>query len=249
MMPQAGRVSRVVAVIGSVMFASIGVATVAQTGDKSSSTAYSPVAPATSLLVGVRLNLKIVGDWLDQNDFASARDTADGVAVLADLCMHQSVEASWRERTDQLRKATRQLVAHTRDKNAAASAETLKQCLDLTDEMRRSPPTGDKAVLKDFRAVIPNRTLMKIMDGTYSDMKGARSTADLADLAYTLAEVSNVLRFLRGDAPWQEQADAMRDAALRVATTAPDADLKTARAELKIVLYSRCEACHQSFKR
>ena len=89
---------------------------------------------------------------------------------------------------------------------------------------------------------------MKLMDGTYADAKSSKRADELTQLAYTLAEVSNLAQHLRRDSAWHQAAVETREAALQVAKQVDGNNLDAARAELKNVR-QRCEACHQTFKR
>jgi len=208
---------------------------------------YSPVAPASALLAGIAANVRLTEHWLDGKDFASAAEALSGLNVLVDVSRHLSVEPDWADRAKRMRDALAQVSARVKAKDAAASAAALRQFGELVAELRAAPPTGPKAVVKNFRSP-PNRTLMKLIDGTYSDVKAARTSADQVDLSYTLAETANILRFMQPDAAWQARSDEFRDNALKVAATAHDMGLQSTRAELKNV-YASCEACHAAYKR
>src|SRR5262245_17193744 len=53
---------------------------------------YGPVAPAGALLHAMRLNLKVMDEWLGDGDFDSAAETADRVKLLLTFCEFQSRE-------------------------------------------------------------------------------------------------------------------------------------------------------------
>ena len=89
---------------------------------------------------------------------------------------------------------------------------------------------------------------MKLLDGSYTEAKLARSFDDLAAMAYTIAETTNVAQFLKDDSEWRDRASEVREAALKVAKLKRDGDLKVGRQELKNV-YDRCQACHKVFRR
>lgn len=225
-------------------------------GDSSNAAAdYAPVAPPAALVAGIASNFKVVADWLNELDFASAREAIDGVIVLVNAVAHTRLDPQWRDQTGRLRRATGELATHVKDKNAATAADSLKECESILAELRaaaatraKAAPAGDKPAAKDIRPAAPLPTLMKLLDGTYGDLKAAKTTADQSDLSFTLAEVANIVRLQRGDAAWQGKAAELRDAALRVAASAPNVGLQSTRAELKNV-YARCDACHKTFKR
>lgn len=211
---------------------------------RGAATSYSPVAPAAAIHAGLQANLKIVRDWLADRDFASAAESAQGLVLLADVYAHQSVEAQWQDRAARLADACRKLAAEAKAERVEAADAAARECARLLDELARHPPSGDKVVLGDLKPAPATRTLMKLLDGTYSDAKYSKTPADMSNLAYVLAEGANLASHLRSDARWREAAIGMRDAAVRVAETAQKNDLDAARAELKRV-YNQCESCHQ----
>jgi hypothetical protein len=215
-----------------------------QPADKS----FSPVAPAMSLHAALEYNLKIARDWLDQKDYASAAQTAQGIILLIQLYGYQSDQASWRDKIAALRDACSTLGDVARDKDKAACDKAAAACDRLLAELGKNPPTGDKVVAKDFKSFGSTRQWMVLMDGTYGDAKAARNTRDLANWAYTLAEQANLAVHLRADQRWRDAAREMREAALATAKKAQDNDLAVARGELKKV-YQSCEACHQGYRK
>jgi hypothetical protein len=209
---------------------------------------FSPVAPAAAINAALRSNLKLVQDWLKDRDYASAAETAEGLAVLAQAYQCQSAQSGWRERVAALRESCSILVAQAKARDAAGCTQAVASCAALLAELSQNLPSESNAVEQNFKPVGSTKTLMKLLDGTYADAKASKGADELMQLAYALAEGTNVVRHLRLDDAWREAAREARDAALRVAAKAERDDIAGARAELKSVR-NRCEACHQAFKR
>jgi hypothetical protein len=206
------------------------------------------VAPAEAIHTALESNLKIVRDWLNDGDFASAAETAEGLVVLAEVYRYQSGEPRWREQTRALRRSCTKLVAAAKTGDADACAMAAEECARLLRMLAQDPPSGEKVPEVGFKPTGSMRVLMKLLDGTYADAKGAKTPRELEHLAYTLAEASNVASYLRSDPRWRDSAFDARAAALRAAAKAREDDLTAAKAELKSV-HNRCEACHQRFQR
>ena len=209
---------------------------------------YTPVAPAAAIDAALRSNLKLVQDWLKDRDFASATEVAEGLSVLAQVYQYQSTAADWRDRTRRLCEECSRLIALAKNKDATGCDGVVLECGTLLEDLRRKLPSDEKAVEKGFKPPGSTKSLMKLMDGTYADAKFSKTAAELAQLAYTLAEGANLAQHLRRDAAWRQAAVETRDAALQVAKQAEGVDQEAARGELKN-LRQRCEACHQTFKR
>jgi hypothetical protein len=208
---------------------------------------YSPVAPAPALEAALRSSLKSVGDWINDGDFLSAARDAQGLAVLAHLYGHQGGDRVWRERTTALTEAATRLVAAARSKNAAVCVKQMEECTRLHDDLAKRLP-GARDTVKDFKPRGGTATWMLLMDAAYSDAKTARTARDLERLAGAIAEESNALRHLRGDARWRQSSRDVQTAALEVAGKARADDLAGAKTALKVV-YRRCEACHDQTRR
>ncbi|MBI3466567.1 MAG: hypothetical protein HY000_26435 [Planctomycetes bacterium] len=209
---------------------------------------YSPVAPAAAIDASLRSNLRLVQDWLNDRDLASAAEAAEGLSVLARAYQYQSASTDWRDRTGRLCEQCSKLVDLAKRKDAAGCAAAVQQCSTLIDELRQNLPVEEKAVAKVFKPPGSTKALMKLMDGTYADAKSSKRADELAQLAYTLAEVANIAQHLRREAAWHQAAVETREAALQVAKQVDGNNLDAARAGLKNVR-QRCEACHQTFKR
>lgn len=208
---------------------------------------FSPVAPAAALHAALRANLKLANDWLNDQDFASAAETAEGLVVLANVYKCYSDQSAWREKATALREACEDLVARAKGKDVNGCEKASQQCARLLAELGENPPSGDRTVTNDFKPPDSTKTLMKLMDGTYADAKRAKSVGDLSNRLFTIAEIANVTRVLRSEPNWQERAITVREAALKAAETKPNADLQAARRELKNV-YQQCQACHKAYK-
>lgn len=208
---------------------------------------YSPVAPAPALDAVLRSSLKTVRDWIEEGDFVSAGRDAQGLAVLAHLYAHQGEDRVWRERTAALSESASRLAAAARGKDGAACTKQAAECSRLLDELSRRPP-GPRGAIENFKPRGGTTTWMLLLDAAYSDAKTARSASELERLALALAEESNALIHLRGEARWRQTSRDVRTAALNVAETAKGGDLVAAKAALKVV-YRRCEVCHDQSRR
>jgi hypothetical protein len=209
---------------------------------------YSPVAPAHALVSAARLNLKLAGDWLGDGDCESAAETAQRILLLLDLCEVQSREQSWQHRVNQLRSQCDQLVGLAKNNDMAGSLKAVNECFSLLASLEADFPRRDTRNVAEFTPRGSLRNWMKLLDGSYTDAKVAKSLDELSAMAYSIAEATHAARFLRNDPEWRERASDAREAALKVATLKPDTDLKVARQELKNV-FERCQACHKVFKR
>lgn len=208
---------------------------------------YTPVSPPRALHTALKINLRIAQDWLNDQDYASAGQTAQGLIVLAQLYGYQSAQPEWQQRTKALAEASGRLLGATKKKDAAACEKSVAACTELLEELAKHPPAGPKVTVKNFATFGSTKTWMLLMDGAYVDAKSARKPAELEDLAYTLAETLSVASHLRNEAKWQTMAFDARKVALATAALA-GRDLDGARRELKN-LYNACEACHQGYKK
>jgi hypothetical protein len=209
---------------------------------------YSPVAPASVLHAALASNLKQARDWLDDGDFASAAQAAQGLAALAWLYGQQGSDARWREKTAALRDACAALIASARRRDAGACAKAARSCAGLLAELAKTPPAPAKAPVKDFRPPGAARTWMLLMEGAYVDSKRATTPAELRRYAFEMAEEANAVSYLRAEPRWRKMTGEIRTAALLAAETAKKKDAGVARKALKAV-YARCEACHQEYGR
>jgi hypothetical protein len=208
---------------------------------------FSLVAPPAAIDAAIATNLKIVRDWLNDRDYISAAETAEGVVMLVHVYQYASDRPSWREKTAELLTISQELRAAAKAKDMPACEMALQGIGPRLVDLRQSPPGGNKATDKNFKPIGSTKALMKLMDGTYADAKAAKTADELEQLAYAIAEGANMAKHLRADSRWQQAAVDTRQTALEVAEKAR-ADLQAARLQLKNV-YTRCEACHQGFKR
>jgi hypothetical protein len=208
---------------------------------------FRPIAPASALHAALQANLKIVQNWLDDKDYASAVQTALGVQVLVHLYSYQSNQPAFRDRVAALSAGCTRLVQAAQAKDGAGCQKAMRECEALLAELAREPPAGEKALAKNFKSMSPTKAWMLLVDGTYADAKSAKSARQLHDYAYTIAECSHAMAYLRADPRWREESRAVRDAALAAARKAEAGELEPARLALKAV-YQSCEACHQRYK-
>lgn len=207
---------------------------------------YSPVAPTAAIHAALKTNLKTVEDWLGDKDFASAQQSAQGLAALAQLYILHGDASSWRAKTTALAAAANRLTAAAKAGDAAACADCTRECGRLLDQLAGMSP-GNRSTARNFKPAA-TRTWMLLMDGAYSDAKTATNSKDLANLAYAIAEEANAVAHLRTEGSWQKIAAEVSGKALDVATKAERNDLQAARAGLKSV-YGHCEACHEISRR
>jgi cytochrome c556 len=210
-------------------------------------TSYTPLAPPESYQAALRSNLKIVGDWVDQGDFASANQSQRYVAALAQLYALRSNDDKHQEAAAALKAACDKVSAALRAKNAEASKQALKDCEAAVAGLTKAPP-GEKAVHKNFRSPASTQILMLLMDCSIIDAKDAKSAEEFRHLSLALAEEANVAQFLRAEAKWRKFAEETRAVALKAAEAAKKDGLDAGRTELKKIAQT-CEACHQGYKR
>ena len=208
---------------------------------------YSPVVPPASVHAALQSTLKTVQDWLADKDYASAAEAGQALTALAHLYTYQGSQPAWREKTTALAETSTRLTAAAQKKDAAACARLAQECGRLLEDLAGSSP-GDRPVEKGFRPHGSTKTWMTLMDWAYGDAKTAKQPQELEQLAGAIAEEVNAVQFQRTEARWQQSSLDVRSAALEVAEKAKGKDLAAAKAALKTV-YSRCEACHEGYRR
>jgi len=208
---------------------------------------YVPVAPASALHAVLESNLKLVRGWVNDGDFASAEQAVQGLAALAWLHSFQGSDAAWRQKTAALRDGCATLSAAVQRKDAAACDRAMRACSSLLAELAKLRPAVPKDAVKDFRPSAATKTWMLLMEGAYVDGKTATSPEELQRQALGIAEVANVVSYLRTAPSWRKMAGDVRGAALLAAETAGKKDMDAARKAFKGI-YTRCEACHQENK-
>ncbi len=209
---------------------------------------FTPVGSGAGVHAALRSNLKIVRDWLNDKDFLSAAETAQGLTALAWLYSFQSTEPSWQAKTAALKDACSKLAASAKAKDAGDCEKQSQFCEKLLQDLEQNPPLGSKVVEKRMKPFGATKTWMSLMDGAYTDAKTAKTAKEMEHMASAIAEEVNVVAHLRDDARWQRAAGEVREIALRVAAEAKGDDLAQARADLKTI-YNRCQACHEAFRR
>jgi hypothetical protein len=209
---------------------------------------FASVAPPSAIHAALQANLKIARNWLDQNDLGSTAQTAQALAVLAQLYGHQSADAGWRARTTALRDGCQRLAGAAGRKDAAACATALQDCDRLLADLAKGPPPGEKGKDANFQPFGSNKAWMSLLDWAYADAKSAKTAREVEGLAYLLAEETNAVGHLRPAPQWRQAAHGARDAALLAAKKARADDLPGARAALKKA-YESCTACHEGFRR
>jgi cytochrome c556 len=207
---------------------------------------YTPTAPPESYQAVLRSNLKIVGDWIDMNDYQSAAQSQRLVAALAQLYALRSNDDKHKAQAAALRTACDKVTAALRTKNAETSKKALKDCEDAVAALTKTPPS-EKAVHKNFKPFGNTQTWMMLMDCSIIDAKDTKSVEEFQQLSLAVAEQANVTSFLRNEAKWRTYAEQTRGVALKAAETAKKDGLDAGRIELKKINQT-CEACHQGYK-
>ena len=208
---------------------------------------YTPQAPPESYQAALRSNLKVVRDWIDMNDFASAAQAQRLVLSLAQLYALRSNDDKHKEQAAALRAACDKVSPFLRAKNAEASKKALTDCEQLVEALTKVPP-GEKAVHKNFKPFGGTNTWMMMMDCSIIDAQEAKSAQEFEHLALAVAEAANVTQFIRNDAKWRKFAAETRIVAQNAAAAAKKDGLDAGRTELKKIMPT-CTACHQGYKR
>jgi hypothetical protein len=215
--------------------------------DPPASSEYRPVAPSTAVHAATQASVKVVRSWLDERDLASARNSAQELAVLAQLFALQSKDPAWRQKTAALQQTAGRLGSLAGAKDQAGAEKALKEFETQLADLAGLKP-GEAPVDKDFKTFGGTGIWMRLLDGAYQDAKSARTPQEMESLALAIAEEMNVAGRLRREARWQAFSRQVTEAALAAAEQARKQGVQVGRAELKKV-YARCEACHEGFKR
>jgi hypothetical protein len=210
--------------------------------------AYSPIASPAATRAATASSVKLVRSWLDEKDFASAAEAAQGLKTLAQLYGYQGDDADWLKRSAALQQACNRLHDAIARKSVVDCEKSATECSRFLDDLARNPPAGAKRTEKTFKPFGTTKTWMLLMDGAYVDTKRAETAREVELLSLAIAEEANVVGFLREDRPWRTSADEVRDTALRAAKLAADNDLSGARKTLK-EMHRRCEVCHERLQK
>jgi hypothetical protein len=208
---------------------------------------YSPVAPVRALVLALQVNLRIADEWLAEDDFDSASEAVDRVKLLLAFCELRAVNERWRRAVAELRWQCDQLMTLASAKNATDLRKDLKNMSTSVAALEDLAGEKDTSPIASFKPPGTIKPLMKLLNASHTEAKLAKSMDELSAMSFTIAEAANVLRFLRDESEWYQRADAVKAAAIKVATLKPDIDLKVARQELKNV-YESCQACHKAFR-
>jgi hypothetical protein len=208
-----------------------------------STTGYRPVTPPSTLHPALEANLKLARAWLDDGDFKSATQTAEGLMGLAWLYARQGEGTVWRQKTTALREACAALAATARKKDAAGAEKAARTCGSLLAALGKGPPMPTAGSDPDFHPPGSTKNWMLLMEGAYSDGKTSRAPAERTRYALEIAEEANVISYLRSAPRWRKMAGEVRAAALKAAETARKDDPEAARKAFRAI-YRRCEACH-----
>jgi hypothetical protein len=204
---------------------------------------YRAVTQPAVLQSALKKQVETVRGWLDEKDFPSAAEAAQGLTTLARLHSYQGSQAAWQEKTAALASTATRLNGAARSKDGPECARLLLECSRLLEDLSRQPP-GPPAVVKDFKPPGSTKTWMLLLDAAYSDARSARTPQELEQLASSIAEEINAYQFFRSDDRWRQHSREVREAALAVAEKARGRDLAAGRVALKSV-YRACESCHE----
>ncbi len=208
---------------------------------------YAPVTPPSAVQAALHLELKVMQAWINDKDFASAVQSAQGLMSLAHLHGRQGSESAWRAKTSDLASTCSRLTTAARNKDAGECSRLVLECRRLLDELAKTP-SGSPGSGKDFKPAGSTATWMRLMDGAYSDAKTARTPEELEGLAGALAEEVNAYQYARPDAQWRQFCQEVRSSALAAVEKARTKDLTAAKVALKGA-YRGCEACHERSRR
>jgi hypothetical protein len=208
---------------------------------------YKPVAPPAALHAAARASIKVAQNWLDERDLASARNSAQELAVLSQLAALQSKDPAWRQKTTALQQAAGRFGAAAGAKDQAGAEKALKEYEALLADLD-GLKAGEAPVDREFKTFGSTNVWMRLLDGAYQDAKSARTPQELENLALALAEEMNAAGRLRREARWQAFSRQVTETALAAAEHARKQGLQVGRVELKKV-YARCEACHEGYRR
>src|SRR5262249_20844743 len=120
-------------------------------GPKAPSTGSRSLTPVSALHAGLTSNLKQVRSWLDDGDFVSAEQTAQGLTALAWLYRQQGSDDAWRRQTADLYDTCGGLTAAARRKDAGACERALRTCADRLARLEKMKPRTAAAPGKDLR--------------------------------------------------------------------------------------------------
>jgi hypothetical protein len=208
---------------------------------------YKPAAPPAALHAAAQASVKAARNWLDERDLASARNSAQELAVLAQLFALQSKDTAWRQKTAALQQTAGRFGSLAGAKDQPGSEKALKEYETLLADLAGLKP-GQAPLDTEVNTFGTTGVWMRLLDGAYQDAKSARTVQELEHLALALAEEMNATARLRREARWQTFSRQVTETALAAVEQARKQGLQVGRTELKKV-YARCEACHEGFKR
>jgi hypothetical protein len=205
---------------------------------------YYPVAPPAAMIAALQLELKVVKNWIDDKDFASAAQTMQGMQTLGELTVLANDHDDWRKRGGELRSAGGDMMAAIKKKDGKRAGEAAGDYGKLLAEMVQVP-VKVKGPLANFKAPAGStKTWMLLMEGAHVEARSAKTTKEIELFAQAIAEEANAVAYLKTEPRWRTDAVTVRDSALQAAKQAQGTDLDAAKKALKTV-YQRCEACHE----
>jgi hypothetical protein len=198
---------------------------------------------AQALNVAVSKNITYAYQWLDEKDFKSLAQTAEGLTVLAQCLSRWTEDDRSQKGVAELEQLGEKLKAAADKEHAALSRLLLYKVGTLNKELSairvRNKPSAPK------RPTIPLRSFMALLDGTHADAKAALTLGEIdqaKQAANALAELGQALSTFHAEAEWTELAGRLTAEAKKTADSA-SRDAKEIREQLRAI-YQRCETCH-----
>jgi hypothetical protein len=196
-----------------------------------------------ALQAAVKSNLDYCRQWLEEKDFKTLRQSAEGVSLLADVLEGRGDDAAWQESVKMLRRAASELAEAAEAKSSDGALDKLRRLGEAAESLAAARPAGMDH--KPLKPSAPLASMMALLDGTHADAKRSLTFGEPATASqsgYTIAELGRLLGEYRDDEDWRALAGELV-AAARALGESP-AEPAAVRAALRGV-YQRCEACHE----
>lgn len=201
----------------------------------------------TALHAAVKTNLDYCRQWLDEKDFKTLRQSAEGISLLADALAAQGDDDEWKMLVAALRSAARELASAADNKSAEQAERQIKTLDDSAAKLADIAPRGQPEAQAAPSA--PLAAMMALLDGTHADAKRALTFDESAAVrqgGVILAELGGLLARYRDDEEWRTLAGDLSRAARELGELEDD-DPAALRAGLRAV-QARCAACHEKRK-
>lgn len=228
----------------SALIIAVVVTSRAATEDKQRRSEHAGGREVSALHAAVKTNLDYCRQWLDEKDFKTLRQSAEGITLLADALAAQGDDEEWKKQVAALRSAARDLAAAAEKKSAEQAERRLTALDDSAARLADIAPRGEPAELPSPSA--PLAAMMALLDGTHADAKrsltfGEAAAAKQSGLA--LAELARLLIQYNDDAEWRSFVGDLKGAAADLGAMESD-DPAAIRAALR-GLSEKCAACHE----